>query len=124
MRSSLLLLIAAGLTLGALLSCDVDAALLRGAPEAYHFPPSVPTDSFEVDADKIHLFQLTSQAVPEHDVVEAKIWAVLCGRFGPNQPRYGHPLSALERQFDERILGSPAPTGQLGRQAPLWRPML
>jgi fermentation-respiration switch protein FrsA (DUF1100 family) len=79
MRSSLLLLIAAGLTLGALLSCDVDAALLRGAPEAYNFPPSVRTDSFAVDADKIHLFQLTSQAVPEHDVVEAKIWAVYVG---------------------------------------------
>ena len=79
MRSPLLLLIAAGLTLGALLSCDVDAALLRGAPEAYHFPPSVPTDSFAVDADKIHLFQLTSKAVPEHDVVEAKIWAVYVG---------------------------------------------
>ena len=61
--------------------CDVDAALLRGAPEAYNFPPSVPTDSFSVDADKIHLFQLTSGARPEHDVVEAKfgrsMWAIL-----------------------------------------------
>lgn len=59
--------------------CDVDAALLRGAPEAYNFPPSVPTDSFSVDADKIHLFQLTSGARPEHDVVEAKIWALYVG---------------------------------------------
>jgi fermentation-respiration switch protein FrsA (DUF1100 family) len=59
--------------------CDVDAALLRGAPEAYDFPPSVPSDSFDVDADKIHLFQITSKADPEHDVVEAKLWAVYLG---------------------------------------------
>lgn len=76
MRSSLLLLIAAGLTLGALSSCDVDAALLRGAPEAYNFPPSVPTDSFAVDADKIHLFQLTAQILASTTSCSGTAWEV------------------------------------------------
>lgn len=61
------------------LGCDVDAALLQGGAEAYHFPPGDSTDTYWVQEDLIHVFDLTSEADPDHDVVEANIKALYVG---------------------------------------------
>jgi pimeloyl-ACP methyl ester carboxylesterase len=60
-------------------SCDVDAALLRGAAEPYVFPPGDANDPYRVDADKILQMDLVSLADPANKVTEATLKGLYLG---------------------------------------------
>ena len=74
-RNLLLTAFASALILG----CDVDGALLQGQAEDYHFPAGDSTDTYWVQEDLIHLFQIESEADEAHNVPSANIWALYVG---------------------------------------------